>query len=184
MTRKFVKDREVVVGNFDEAEGGSVSVGWVDQFWSTTRKAFRDWCWPPVPTVATPFQKWIDDTSQKIEDALYAEYEVHDLPHAFIQALDGILADLSLAIDYQRYEGNWLKIIGASNGAIEHVERMRDKIGIIYSSVSQVTEWNDFDDDQKIEFIANHKSKLRWYPNELRAIASYGRLASFDASDL
>lgn len=184
MSRKFFVEKEINVGRYEPDATKTVSIGWVDQGKFTFTKAFRDWCWPPSPTVASPFQNWIDELAKKIEDLCYGSYAQRDPPESFDCALDIIYLDISVMLDYDRGDGrgNGLAQIGASKRAIQEIENIRSEIDSLNKTHLTALETGGITDAQRDVQIASFRQHLHPFPNRLRQIAIYGRRPMFDVT--
>lgn len=153
MSRKFFAEKKVVVRSYKEGDDDSVSVGWVDQKWSTYGKAFRDWCWPPKSIASTPLQNWIERIAQQVDDTLDNYQGCHQSSHEvmdpLLSALDGIIGQISEAIDNHYAGKNLLQRLGADKKAISAIFEIRDSLSSQNSKMREILANDELSDEQK-----------------------------------
>lgn len=184
MGHTFFKTKEIRVANYEQDKGGTVSVGWPDQLGATAKKSFRDWCWPSVPTVGTPFQKWIDDVSGQL-DGLRNErlLMLHDHQRSnYLEVLGTIISNISLVLDYDDGKGNQLSKMGANSRVLDEIEAMKHQLDYLHNNMEDIISSFNLSNDEKIAACSEFTRQISLMGNKLREIAQHGRAPQFDVT--
>lgn len=189
MSKRFLVDKEVVVNSYKEGSNDSVYVGWVDQKWSTYRRAFRDWCWPPKSIAPTPFQNWIERTAQQVDEALDNYRGYYESPdeaiNPLLSAIDVAISGISEAMDNSLTGKSLLERLGADKKAISAISEIRDNLRSHNSQIRKILTNDKFSDEQKKEWCKLNLSIVSHVPTSLRFIAysrsvTLGEIKDFD----
>ena len=177
---KFYKSKEIVVANYDLDVGGKVSVGWHGQFKSTMKKAFRDWCWPPVPVSSTPFQNWLNKQAEEL-DGIFDDIQLDSYRtigeelEPFVSKVDAFVSRLSKDIDTDKHGNLTLEWIGADQEAIERVRELRESLASAKERLVSVCANETLSESSKREYCGLQLTAISHTPNMLRFTARYGK---------
>lgn len=166
MGHTFLKDREIRVGNYDLDKGGTVSVGWPDQFWTTVKKSFRDWCWTSVPTGVTPFQKWIDDMSIRLDTFRNS---------SLIRRQNQERCDSEIELQYILDDFEKVVAMGIDRNAILEIASIKSYIERIGVQMKRIISSINLTDNEKYEECEVYFLALSHLAGDLKQLAKYGR---------
>lgn len=177
---KFYKSKEIVVANYDLDAGGRVSVGWHGQFKSTMKKAFRDWCWPPVPVRSTPLQNWLNKQAQELDsvfdDIHLTEYRTigEDL-RPFASKLDDSVFKFSKDIDRDEHGRSRLDWMGADKEAIEKIRKLRNDLVSAKERLVSVCTNERLSESNQREYCGFQLTAISHTSDMLRLVTAYGK---------
>lgn len=177
MTSSYFRDNKIRVKNND----GPAMVFTNDQALSTAKRAFKDWCWPPAPTISTPFQQWIEDLATECKGLLptiSAGGKPVILPDVLRDKVQEVRTKLTNSIYVQDDPKN-LKTLGASKSGVEKVKLIETRLVRIYANASELWDAPTHDPDIEEE-LHNDLESLKRDIDVLRSVGASNRVQNVD----